>query len=241
MPASIRANESRFSADAVVVGGGTVGAWCAYFLRQAGLDAGRPAGEGHPRPGREQPGGRRRPDAGRDTRGGTAGPVVPPVLPGPARGDRHRLRVHRAGLPAALLHRGGRRGRARADGDADRARRAGALARARTRSTGSTRRWRPGRPSAAPSAPRTGYLTPPRNVAAYTVALIRSGVEVREHDAFRGGGHGRGDRRPRRRGRDEPGPIDAGLVVLTGGPKLAEVGRLAGCASRPAGPGTRSR
>src|SRR3974390_2840147 len=24
-------------ADAVVVGGGTVGAWCAYFLRQAGL------------------------------------------------------------------------------------------------------------------------------------------------------------------------------------------------------------
>src|SRR6202012_3055518 len=26
------------TADAVVVGGGTVGAWCAYFLRQAGLD-----------------------------------------------------------------------------------------------------------------------------------------------------------------------------------------------------------
>src|ERR1700683_164366 len=26
------------SADAVVVGGGTVGAWCAYFLREAGLD-----------------------------------------------------------------------------------------------------------------------------------------------------------------------------------------------------------
>jgi glycine/D-amino acid oxidase-like deaminating enzyme len=24
------------TADAVVVGGGTVGAWCAYFLRQAG-------------------------------------------------------------------------------------------------------------------------------------------------------------------------------------------------------------
>src|ERR1700760_1749104 len=26
------------TADAVVVGGGTVGAWCAYFLRKAGLD-----------------------------------------------------------------------------------------------------------------------------------------------------------------------------------------------------------
>src|SRR5258707_4564257 len=25
------------SADAVVIGGGTVGAWCAYFLRRAGL------------------------------------------------------------------------------------------------------------------------------------------------------------------------------------------------------------
>src|SRR5262245_34751883 len=26
------------TADAVVVGGGTVGGWCAYFLRRAGLD-----------------------------------------------------------------------------------------------------------------------------------------------------------------------------------------------------------
>jgi glycine/D-amino acid oxidase-like deaminating enzyme len=26
------------TADAVVVGGGTVGAWCAWFLRRAGLD-----------------------------------------------------------------------------------------------------------------------------------------------------------------------------------------------------------
>jgi len=26
------------TADAVVVGGGTIGAWCAYFLRKAGLE-----------------------------------------------------------------------------------------------------------------------------------------------------------------------------------------------------------
>src|SRR6266702_8062044 len=32
-------NELPKTADAVVVGGGTVGAWCAYFLRQAGLRA----------------------------------------------------------------------------------------------------------------------------------------------------------------------------------------------------------
>jgi sarcosine oxidase subunit beta len=31
------ARELPKTADAVVVGGGTVGAWCAYFLRQAGL------------------------------------------------------------------------------------------------------------------------------------------------------------------------------------------------------------
>jgi sarcosine oxidase subunit beta len=69
-----------------------------------------------------------------------------------------------------------------------------------------------------------GFITPPRNVAAYTVALTGSGVEVREHVAFRG--LAAGDR-----GvvvETSQGPIDAGLVVLTGGPKLAAVGRLAG-------------
>ena len=33
-----RATPYRHRADAVVVGGGTVGAWCAYFLRDSGLD-----------------------------------------------------------------------------------------------------------------------------------------------------------------------------------------------------------
>src|SRR5215475_70260 len=32
------AGSDRTVADAVVVGGGTVGAWCAYFLRRSGLD-----------------------------------------------------------------------------------------------------------------------------------------------------------------------------------------------------------
>jgi sarcosine oxidase subunit beta len=57
-------------------------------------------------------------------------------------------------------------------------------------------------------------------VAAYTVALIRSGVEVAERVAFRGLVPGGVD--------TSRGRIDAGLVVLTGGPKLAAVGRLAG-------------
>jgi sarcosine oxidase subunit beta len=70
-----------------------------------------------------------------------------------------------------------------------------------------------------------GYITPPRNVTAYAVALALSGVEVREHVAFRG--------LLRADGRvtgvqTSAGPVAAGQVVLTGGPKLAEVGQLAG-------------
>jgi sarcosine oxidase, subunit beta len=76
-----------------------------------------------------------------------------------------------------------------------------------------------------------GYLTPPRNVTAYAVALAVSGVAVREHTAFTGlvtsGG--------RVTGVDTgQGRIDTPLVILTGGPELAEVASLAG-ASVPAG------
>src|SRR3954465_7271531 len=40
MPASgpVTSNALPDSADAVVVGGGTIGAWCAWFLRRAGLE-----------------------------------------------------------------------------------------------------------------------------------------------------------------------------------------------------------
>src|SRR5712691_2261705 len=83
-----------------------------------------------------------------------------------------------------------------------------------------------------------GYLTPPRNVTAYAVALATSGVVVREHTAFtglvtRGGGGrgegGRGGGNQRVTGVEtSQGRIDSPLVVLTGGPELAEVGGLAG-------------
>ena len=68
-----------------------------------------------------------------------------------------------------------------------------------------------------------GFIAPPRNVAAYTVALVRS---------RRRGARARGLPRAwtTRAGpcSTSQGRIGAGLVVLTGGPKLAEVGRLAG-------------
>src|ERR1700753_2822405 len=94
------------TADAVVVGGGTVGAWCAYFLRQAGLERGVLVGEGKLGSGasrRAAGGGRGGADAGRRPGGARAGPLVPGLLPPPARRAGHRLRVRPAGVPAALL------------------------------------------------------------------------------------------------------------------------------------------
>ncbi|WP_048633226.1 NAD(P)/FAD-dependent oxidoreductase [Mycolicibacterium aurum] len=80
-------------------------------------------------------------------------------------------------------------------------------------------------------APGDGYIDAPRNVLAYTAALTVSGVDVREHCAFTGlrvsGG--------RVVGVDtSDGPIDTNRVVLTGGPQLADVGARAG-ARIPAG------
>src|SRR5262249_56815159 len=70
-----------------------------------------------------------------------------------------------------------------------------------------------------------GFIRPPRNVAAYTAALLSSGVAVAERVAFRGllagGGQVRGVT-------TSDGPVHAPIVVLTGGPKLAQVGALAG-------------
>lgn len=83
-------------------------------------------------------------------------------------------------------------------------------------------------------APGDGYIDAPRNVLAYTAALTARGVDVREHCAFTGlrtaGGHVVGVD-------TSDGPIDTERVVLTGGPQLAEVGATAG-ARIPAG-GTR--
>ena len=74
-------------------------------------------------------------------------------------------------------------------------------------------------------APGDGYIDAPRNVLAYTAALVAHGVDIRERCAFTGlrtqGG--------RVVGVDtSQGPIDTGRVVLTGGPKLAAVGARAG-------------
>jgi sarcosine oxidase subunit beta len=83
----------------------------------------------------------------------------------------------------------------------------------------------PGATLGASYAPGDGYIDAPRNVLAYAAALTACGVEVRERCAFTGlrttGG--------RVVGVDTSnGPIDTDRVVLTGGPQLAQVGTTAG-------------
>src|SRR5260370_481930 len=65
----------------------------------------------------------------------------------------------------------------------------------------------------------------PRPWSGYTAALLSSGVEVAERVAFRGLLAGAGQVRGVT---TSDGPVHAPIVVLTGGPKLAQVGALAG-------------
>jgi sarcosine oxidase, subunit beta len=74
-------------------------------------------------------------------------------------------------------------------------------------------------------APGDGYIDAPRNVLAYTAALVAQGVDIRERCSFTGLRTSGG----RVVGVDtSDGPIDTAHVVLTGGPKLAAVGSRAG-------------
>ncbi len=70
-----------------------------------------------------------------------------------------------------------------------------------------------------------GAIDPPRNVRAYSQAMRQTGVELRERTALMGVRVGRG----RVTGVETTaGPISTERVLLTGGPTLREVGRLAG-------------
>src|SRR6478752_132883 len=83
----------------------------------------------------------------------------------------------------------------------------------------------PGVTLGASYAPGDGYIDAPRNVLAYTAALTAHRVDVRERCKFTGLRTAGG----RVVGVDtSDGPIDTEHVVLTGGPKLAKVGATAG-------------
>jgi sarcosine oxidase subunit beta len=207
------------TADAVVVGGGTVGAWCAYFLRRAGLArvvliekgllgqgaSSRAAGVvrvqgGTPEAVRLSTWSRRFYLAQRDEIGTDSGfteqsYLLPCFTEAEVAAARSRMEMQAAlGVPVRWLD----------PGEVDAAN--PALA--------------PGLTLGGTFCAQDGFVAPPRNVAAYTVALIRSGVEIREHVAFLGLAGNTVE--------TSQGSVSAGLVVLTGGPKLAQVGRLAG-------------
>ena len=211
------------TADAVVVGGGTVGAWCAYFLRRAGLArviliekgflgqgaSSRAAGVvrmqgGTPEAVRLGHWSRRfylgqRDEIGTDSGFTEQGYLLPCFTEAEVAAAHARMEMQSGlGVPVRWLD----------PGELDAA----------------NPTLAPGQTRGGTFCAQDGFIAPPRNVAAYTVALIRSGVEVREHVAFGGlAADGRGVAVETSQGR-----IGAGLVVLTGGPKLAEVGRLAG-------------
>lgn len=212
------------TADAVVVGGGTVGAWCAYFLRQAGLErvvlvekgalgqgaSSRAAGVvrlqgGTPEAVRLGLWSRRfylsqREELGTDSGFVTQGYLLPCFTEAEVAAARERLAMQTA-LGAAVRW----------------------LDSAEVDAVNPT--LAPGQTLGGTFGEEDGYITPPRNVTAYTVALARSGVAVAEHTAFREltVAHERVSAVTTSRGR-----ISTPLVVLTGGPKLALVGRLAG-------------
>jgi sarcosine oxidase, subunit beta len=220
------------TADAVVVGGGTVGAWCAYFFRQAGLArvvlvekgwlgqgaSSRAAGIVRMQGGtpeavrlgvwsglfyRSQ-----RAELGTDSGFVEQGYLLPCFTKADVAAARERMAMQCAlGVPVRWL-------------DPDEV-------------DGLNPTLAPRQTLGGTFCEQDGYINPPRNVAAYTVALLRSGVEVEERVAFRGLVPGRGAPGGAAPGGavlvdTSDGRIDAGLVVLTGGPKLAAVGRLAG-------------
>ncbi len=212
-------------ADAVVVGGGTVGAWCAYFLREAGLDrvvllekdtlgqgaSSRAAGVVRTQGGTpwavrlgewsRQFYASQRDRLGVDSGFTPQGYVLPCFSPAEVSAAHERMAMQTSlGLDVRWL----------SPGEVDEL----------------NPTLAPGMTLGGTYCPHDGYLHPPRNVIAYSVALTTSGVLVHEQTSFTGlntsaDGAVTGVQ-------TSAGPISTPLVVLTGGPQLAAVGALAG-------------
>ncbi|MEP7060397.1 MAG: FAD-binding oxidoreductase [Actinomycetota bacterium] len=73
--------------------------------------------------------------------------------------------------------------------------------------------------------PTDGWVDPPRNVRAYSLAMQQAGIDLRERTSFTGVRISRGRVTGVRTSR---GVIATERVILTGGPTLREVGRLVG-------------
>jgi sarcosine oxidase, subunit beta len=218
------------AADLVVVGAGTVGGWASVFAREAGIArvitidrdlAGQGASSRAAGMVRAQGGS---PDTvrlgswsigfyeGQAERYGTdsgfvgRGYVILAVSATDEREARERIEMQRAtGLDASWV-------------DADEVRR---LIPAMEEGTG----FRGGSYVAT-----DGWVDPPRNVRAYSFAMQRAGVELREGVAFTGlrTRAGRGGRRIVTGVETTAGTIATARVLLTGGPAMQSVARTAG-------------
>jgi sarcosine oxidase subunit beta len=212
------------SADAVVVGGGTIGAWCAWFLRQSGLsrvvlvEAGilgkgassRAAGMVRAQGGTEAAVrlgmfSRAFYRSQRDLLGIDSGfveqgyfmPCFTEAEVGPARA---RIEMQqRVGLDVRWVEP--------AEFDAMNPAMADGMTLGSSYAAGD------------------GYIDPPTNVLAYTAALFAAGVGVFEHTAFTGLDLADGSVVG---AKTTGGDIATERVVLTGGPTLAAVGTAAG-------------
>jgi sarcosine oxidase, subunit beta len=218
------------SADVVVVGGGTVGGWCAWFLAQSGV--GRIVLIDKSRLGR---GASSRAAGMVRAQGGTETAVKLGIWSI----DFYERQREALGVDSGFVRQG------YFMPAFDEPQVSEAMARiAMQKSVGLDVGWlRPDEaaavnPTMAPDcclggsfAPGDGYIDPPRNVLAYASALVRARVEIREGVELTSlrvsGGHVTGVD-------TSQGSIDCGRVVLTGGPELAAVGRTAGV-SIPAG------
>jgi sarcosine oxidase subunit beta len=212
------------TADAVVVGGGTIGAWCAWSLRQAGLAQvtlveARTLGSG----ASSRAAGMVRAQGGTETA----------VRLGLYSRDFYAKQHELLGIDSGFVAQGYFMP-CFDDAEVEQAKARIAM----QQRLGLDVRWvgaaefddlnaamAPGQTMGGSYAPGDGYIDPPRNVLAYTAALIRSDVAVAERTSFIGlirrGGRVVGVR-------TTAGDISTERVVLTGGPTLAAVGRAAG-------------
>jgi sarcosine oxidase subunit beta len=211
------------SVDAVVVGGGTIGGWAAWFLRRAGLSVvlleAATLGTG----ASSRAAGMVRAQGGTPTAVGL----------GLWSEDFYRSQHELLGIDSGFVETGYYMPCFSAD-EVDQAHERIAMQNAH----GLASVWvsgdevdhrnpamARGRTMGASYYSGDGWIDPPRNVLAYTTALFTSGVAVRERTSFTGlltrGNRVTGVR-------TSSGDLDCGLVLLTGGPSLAAVGEVAG-------------
>jgi sarcosine oxidase, subunit beta len=222
----VNSNGISGSADAVVVGGGTIGAWCAWFLRRAGLgrvvllEAGS-LGKG----ASSRAAGMVRAQGGTETA----------VRLGLWTRDFYANQSDHLAVDSGFVAQGYCMP-AFTDDEVAQARDRIAM----QQGLGLEVRWvdadefdalnpavAPGRTLGSSYAPGDGYIDAPRNVLAYTSALVSSGVEVHEGVAFTGFETSGGEVSVVY---TDAGSIATRHLVLTGGPQLAAVGRASGVA-----------